>query len=76
MITENACGGGGTYAYFMLPNIGKIYLIYVFFWFVMTNMRQKKKKTICFQWKQNTGLLAEVSSFSAKSLLRVVVTLS
>lgn len=38
--------------------------------------KHEVKKCICFtQWKQNTGIFAEVSSVSTKSLLEVVVTL-
>lgn len=43
---------------------------------VCYSLHEVKNKCIYFQWKKNTGLLAEVSSFSAKSLLRVIVALN
>lgn len=47
-------------------------LISSMFFMVCYCWHEVKNSCICFQWKRNT----EVSSFSAKSLLRVIVTLS
>lgn len=43
---------------------------------VCYSLHEVKNRCIYFQWKKNTGLLAEVSSFSAKSLFRVIVALN